>query len=94
MITVTYLAIATDMPGRGRHDFCPISIPTNYFNFKAKLISFPTATKLGVSLIAGVYGTTTLILSEDMPEDLLRADFAGLVTVAGIAIADRYKSEI
>lgn len=94
MITITYLATATDMPqsvvvGTTFVSALPVCVPTNYYNFKAQLIRFPTSLKLGVSLIAGVYGTTAFILSEEVPEDLLRSVFAGLVTVAGIAMIRR-----
>lgn len=94
MITITYLATATDMPqsvvvGTTFMSALPVCVPTNYYNFKAQLIRFPTSLKLGVSLIAGVYGTTTFILSEEVPEDLLRSVFAGLVAVAGFAMIRR-----
>lgn len=94
MITTTYLSSATDVPqsvvvGTALISGLPVCVPTNYYNYKANLIHFPTAAKLGASLVVGVYGTSKLVLDYHVPDELLRGVFALIVSAAGIAMIRR-----
>lgn len=94
LLTMTYLSTTTDMSqqaviGTTLFSVLPMAASTNYFNYKARVIHFPTALTIGSSLIVGVYATSKFVLERNTPEEWLRGLFAVLVGVSGVAIMRR-----
>lgn len=94
MLTMTYLSTATDMSqqaviGTALFSVLPMAASANYFNYKARVIHFPTAITIGSSLVVGVYATSKFVLEHNTPDGWLRGLFAVLVGVSGVALMRR-----
>lgn len=94
MLTMTYLSTATEMSqqaviGTTLFSLLPMAASTNYFNYKARVIHFPTAITIGSSLVVGVYATSKFVLERNTPDEWLRGLFAVLVGVSGVALMRR-----
>uniref|UniRef100_K3W9D2 Membrane transporter protein n=1 Tax=Globisporangium ultimum (strain ATCC 200006 / CBS 805.95 / DAOM BR144) TaxID=431595 RepID=K3W9D2_GLOUD len=94
MFTTTYLTAGTDMPqsivvGTTLVSVLPMAMSANYFNYKNKSIHFPTALKVGSSLVVATYFTSKYILQYKVPEDILRAVLATTISAAAIAMIRR-----
>lgn len=94
MFATTYLTAGTDMPqsiviGTTLVSVLPMAMSANYYNYKRKSIHFPTALKIGSSLVVASYFTSKFVLQYKVPEDVLRAVLATTISAAAIAMIRR-----
>lgn len=94
LITTTYLTTATDMPqreivGTTLISMLPMALTTNVHNYRAGAVHFPTAVRVGASLVAAMHVTSQFVLTHPVPEAFLRDVLAAMVGAGAIAMIRR-----
>lgn len=93
ILMTSYLTAASDMPqetiiGTSMLGIVPTAMASTYHNLRVRSVHLPSAARIGGTLAVGVYVTSKYV-TQDVPEDVLRAILGTTLSAAAIVMMRR-----